>query len=1450
MNEAKVFLAMGFILLSGLLQIAFNTKKSRRVRQLPLVFISAILMIVGVFIWNRNIQKATEFCEIADFLENGELLIMNVALLLGYGLLRLEFRPIVTKFFKSRQLLEIWSFGFYAYDNEYDEWFLKKKWTYFRKYFFAICVTLHCASGLFLGLTWRFGKTADIWLNVFPCAAIAVMNEIYNYINGQTKEEFAHSVLGDEADARRISNYYKLREIYEEILPEPLLTAHTGCEYIGTESATSLLEKKQHSEDETDRITAAFFRADERYKTADVDCVQATFQLMHRRNVVFFNPFYRDLGMYLTLPMASALLSGKKCIVLCGRKSCTKDIKKWIQELLKEYSHMSALWRVEYLSDKELECEVGVLTFAQIYDKRVINNNRAFLSETNLVLLVEPSIMLNTSQVALSILAEEMGTADEKPTYCVCDRYTDGLIDTLSHLLRTEITDVVAMPLPRCSYTGIAWNADGDFSRQCLFDKQTKYLGNGIELATIAIKNQIPEVTWYSEKKSPIKDIKWISGQYYSTICRYMNQPSQQKKLYERIKFSSTLWSASAEKEKFIIVEDEFCNMFSMMRAYLSRGKTQAFVNVLSENYLLRDYMRCNRQVFMSDPNAVPSLVPDYAKTERNTILKLLLMMVIRPVSDDEVLCELHLAGIETDDAFDTLGKLLHKYTFADSSIFTVHSIRTAIDEFTKISSRVYTITDETFEKVFSNSLKNAYFILEDEKNEESYIDAKLFNHVTQIILPGQFVTYDGKYYSAKHVSPQSGVVLRRASDLFSGRKYYRQLRRYTLDSEPRYTIWQRKVGDLEFAEIQTDFHVDTSGYLEMSDSHNLRTAKVIDFSEDPMVEEYSRKYRNKSILRIYFPDSDEKIRFTICLLLSEIFKTVFPDGWQYIAVVTKQPNNIDGMLNDMLYKLDGFFEEGYIYVIEDSSIDLGLLDAIEKNFTKLMEIVADFLDWHYEKMHEPASKDPVPVKISIAEVEETKKRSLVVRMLDRIRKLFNAGEKAERVELSDVSMAEAAKHSATAEDSITTSDGMMPEAVAGEYDLDQTTQSEGFAQPELAPITETESGEYSLDSAQEDDCNTPADTLDPQQEMAVILQTEARADDEFQPEGTNDPDLVAVDGTDIFDNEGMPEDNEYLESWFTALGITPITKSRYQRECFLKFGFEEIDGRIQVDAVRKYLRVRGWSNNSLTLARKREVLARTKIDLKTVNHCDFCGLPLSGVSYERLNDGRVRCNDCSSNAISTPDDFRELFYRTLRMMEDFFVIRYHVPISVKMSDARTVAKGAGMIFRPSAGVAARIVGFAQRQNGKYSLLIENGSPRLATIDTIVHEMTHIWQYLNWDDKQIMHIYGMRNASCNAIARDIIYEGMAMWASIQYLYEIGETYYAVQQEAYAEMRQDIYGIGFRLYREQYPLVKESSLLKDSPFSSFPTLEPDIVKAAVKNCYTKKNVNTKRKEVLK
>lgn len=1431
MSENRVLISIAVIALLSISQITVNAKKNRRIRQFPLTIAAAVFAVVSVCVLTRYMVLIEELFRKYDFLRNflfdGEILAANVAILVVFSAVRLVLRPIITGICKGNTLLGVFSMGIYRYDSEYDEWFLSKQWVGFRRYFFAIVCASNLAAGVYVGLTWQYGPRSGIWLLIFPCAAVIIINEIYNFINGQTKEEFEHSVMGDIADARRVSNYYRLREIFEQILPGPMLSAHTGCEYINTESSLGYLNEMKESGDDLDRVAVSYFELDGRYKTADVDRVQATFQMMHRRNVVFFDPFYRDLGMYITLPLVTSLLAGKKCVVLCGRRSAVEDIRQWLAELLRRYSHMRTMWRVADLSDQEPECEVGVIAFHQIYDKRVIDTNRKFLNEADFVLMVEPSAMLNTSQVALSILAGELRGEEEEPVYCICDRYTDGLIDTLSHLLQTEITDVVAAPVPRCSYTGMSWDANGDFCRQQLFDKQTRYLGGGVELAAIAVKNQIPSVTWTSETKTPMKDAKWIAGQYYATICRYMNQPSQQKKLYEKIKFIPNLWSITPEKEQFIITEDEFCNMFSMMRAYLSRGTAQAFVNILSENYLLRDYMRCNRQMFLSDPNAIPSLVPDYAKTERNTILKLILMMALRPVSEAEAAKEFRLIGIETRDVFDTMSELLRKYTFADSSIFSVQSVRRGTDEFTTVSSCVYSISNEEFDEHFSDSLKNAYYILEDEKDNEGYIDAKLFGHVTQTVLPGQFVTYDGKYYAVKYISPQSGVVLRRASDQYNGRKYYRQLRAYSLDSDELAVVSIRKIGDVEFAHLKTDIHVDTTGYLEMGANHDLRTAKLIDLSDDPATPCFSRRYRNKSILRVTLPESDEKVQFTVCLLLSEIFKSVFPDGWPYLAVVTRAPENVDGMLNYMVSPVEGALDEGCIYIIEDSDIDLGLLNAIEKNFTRLMEIMADFLDWHFEKMREPAAKDPVPVKVDKAETEARKKRNLVVRMLDRIRKLFG-GKKQEPVKIDDVKKVEASAEPPKPEPPAEQAEPEPAEAEAPEnaFGGEEQGQEDDVA-INIAPAGESEPDHASGEEAGQSQKQRPV--------RPPIGETRAERypEDEFISMDEADPDLVHIDGTDIFENDGMPEDNDYLESSFVAMGLTPITRSRYQRECFLKFGFEEIDSRIQLDELYRYLRVRGWCGSALTLARKREVFAKTFMDLDSVDQCDFCGIPLSGVSYDRLNDGRVRCNDCSSSAISNVNDFRELFYQSLGMMEDFYGIRYRVPISVKMTDARTVAKGVGMVFKPSTQMAARVLGYARRRRGKFSIVIENGSPRLATIDTMVHELTHIWQYLNWDDGAVNSLYGMSQRACTAFANDIVYEGMAVWSSIQYLYQIGESYYAAQQEAIADERPDAYGIGFRLYKEQYPLVKDSSLLKYSPFMSFPTLEPEAVRNAVK-----------------
>lgn len=1411
----KMLLAVAALALLTLLEKAISIRRKRRERQIALPFIAVIFGCVCPVLIIKFGNYVNLLIVLHIYLTDADIILINLAILLTFILVKAMLSPILSLIWKNNKITNKTSSKYYEYCEDYNLWFLKKKMVNFRALMKVLWICGTLVFGCFLGCTWMLGPSSPCWIYVYPTIVLIVINELFCFINGTTREEFSSKILGEDDSAHRINRFYKIREIFERMLPKPLLASYTGCEFIDRNGPEDILSELEASEDDLDRATAKYFRLYGKKEFPDTDYIQATLRLMHRKNVVIYNPFYRDLSLYITLPLVNSLIHGKKCLVISSRKAAGEDIKEWITDIIKEYSCISELWRVADLSNFDPDCEIGIMNYSQMYDINVIKANDDFFHATDFVLLLEPSLSVNTAQVAQSIISEEISLGG-KPVYCICDRNADGLVDIMSHLIRDEIAEVTAPPVPRCIYTGITWAAEGDYLRQQLFDKQTRYLGNGIELSAIAIKNQIPVITWISETKAPIRDIRWIAGQYNSTLCKYMNLPIQQKSLYEKLQFVTNIWGVPVAPERFLIVEDEFCNMFTTLRTFVTRGRDQVFANVLCENYLLRDYMRCNWSMFSSNPNAIPSLTPDYAKTERNTILKLIILMVCRPVTEYEIINELNLLGYDSDDALGVLTRLLHKYTFADDSVFSTCKSSSSYYSSTVKNANCFFVSESAFSRWFSDSLKNAYYIVEEEKQNEEYLDAKMFNHIAQTILPGQFVTYNGKYYMAKYVSPTSGVVLRRASDLYTGRVYYRQIRTYILDSGVNFEISRvRKITDIEVALIRTDIFVETTGYLEMNDAHDLRMAKTIDFSEDPSVGNYKRKYRNKNILRLKLPDTDVNIKYSVCMLLSEIVHSVFPSVWQYIAVVSKRPDNIEGMLNYLVYDVRGDVEDDYIYIIEDSDIDLGLLDAIERNLMRLFEIITDYLDWHFMKMREPAQKDPVPGNVDLPKDN----RNMLVRMFDRIRRLF--GGKKEK----DLTLKPEKDKKKKKKESPETDKAEKPDQ--REYTLNEAENTDEQKQT-VTPDADYQTGseaseEYTLDAESDSETkekipdSASSQNVDNANTQKTTNAADAEPEDTLRLDPKEDASIVHIDGTDIFDDENASEFDDMFEQVFEAEGIKPIEKTRYQKDCYLKFGFEEIDGRIHIDDVRNYFRLRGWSDNALTKARSGNAFIPGGLDTDIENCCDFCMLPLGDISYEKLDDGRIRCNDCAASAITTVEEFRALFYKTKELMEGSFSIQFKIPISVKTADARTGAREAGGIFKPSKEFAARTLGFAQYQSGRYSIVIENGSPRRATIDTMTHELTHIWQYLNWDDKTMHKLYRDKTV------RLMVYEGMAVWAAVQYMYQIGETYYASKMEALYDAREDVYGLGFSYYRTKYPLVKDTSALRFSPFSTFPPL---------------------------
>ena len=87
------------------------------------------------------------------------------------------------------------------------------------------------------------------------------------------------------------------------------------------------------------------------------------------------------------------------------------------------------------------------------------------------------------------------------------------------------------------------------------------------------------------------------------------------------------MWGAEKSDYKYVVVEDEFCNLYEMARQFQNRGCKETFVNIISPNYLLRDYMEFNTGLFVNDPKAIPSFSPDFVRTDRNIALELLLIM-------------------------------------------------------------------------------------------------------------------------------------------------------------------------------------------------------------------------------------------------------------------------------------------------------------------------------------------------------------------------------------------------------------------------------------------------------------------------------------------------------------------------------------------------------------------------------------------------------------------------------------------------------------------------------------------------------------------------------------------------------------------------------------------------------------------------------------------------------
>jgi len=948
---------------------AANLKKPVRARQFPMPAIAVVYAFIAFLVLYQFNQVFTALVDLVltavpslrPYYDTSWLYFLeNTLILLVFALAKWVLGPILRKAFDRAEFpLSGFVARFYAYDEDYATWFLQRRRGQLRQMLRAFYIAAIVITVALTVLIHAFPSWPGFLSVSFPAIVALVIGEFYFFVDGLTKREFQRDVLGENDAAQRVANYGALREVFRAVFGDRILSDGVNLTSSDAIKTFSLLDDLSHSSSDVDRIAAAYYqRRKQDGHRVDSNLVEAAVGFLHGTSALINNPFYTDLTDYVCFPAYYNLLQRKKVLVVSGRDAIARDLVDWMVEGLESITGVPALWGVALLDEVGSdELDVGILRFADIHNLEVITSNDDFFADVGLVILAEPSRMLATGQLGLGLVLGRCGRS-RTPVFAAFDSNHDGLVDALSHLFKTSLTNVIASALPSGASSEVVWRADGRHMHSSVLPTITRYLGMGTEIAALALKHQVSQVYWVGADRFPVSDMTWIAGQYYSQINAFADLDLSQSALGESLTPLANPWNIGQAENRFLVVEDELSNLFESIRLYGTRACNEGFVNLIADDYLLRDYMVANRAIFAADPKAIPSIVPDFARTERNSVLRLILDLVAFDVSDAALAKELEIIGVTLPESENdppsslepeapelvALRGLLEKHTGIADLAVTATLIPPGLDTDPEAPPSIsYRVARGPALGELLDSLRSAYFFVEDEIEERNYIGGLLFGHVYQALLPGQFVTYGGKYYEVQGIGTaayRNGVVLRRAAEHIRDRRVYRQLRRFVIsDLVPSDAVGGRvRIEEIELRRSFASIEVSTLGYLELPSRSDLVDARRVEIDGVPI-----RRYAQKELLEIRLPGVEPGVRRTIALLLNELFVTVFPHSHEYVEVLTSDP---DREMRDLLSELSIDGAADSIFVVEDSIIDLGLIVAVQRNWRRLFETITDYLDW------------------------------------------------------------------------------------------------------------------------------------------------------------------------------------------------------------------------------------------------------------------------------------------------------------------------------------------------------------------------------------------------------------------------------------------------------------------------------------------------------------------------
>ena len=285
---------------------------------------------------------------------------------------------------------------------------------------------------------------------------------------------------------------------------------------------------------------------------------------------------------------------------------------------------------------------------------------------------------------------------------------------------------------------------------------------------------------------------------------------------------------------------------------------------------------------------------------------------------------------------------------------------------------------------------------------------------------------------------------------------------------------------------------------------------------------------------------------------------------------------------------------------------------------------------------------------------------------------------------------------------------------------------------------------------------------------------------------------------------------NWYLQTSQTADGESPQTAGHY-----LHFGADSIPVVLAPEALLHLCQ---------KIAPDAEPVEEEIVVLPTdqAKRCTFCGRPTMFPVV--LADGRQMCLHCKDHQLTQREEIKTLFAETVHYITEGYRITLPKNIHIRFQSAEAIAKEAGNVD------GGRILGFYN--SGNHQLWLEARGPKIAIQSTLIHELTHVWQFHCSDFTQrLQKLLQKYPKNERALIRLLILEGHAVYMEVETMRRMYEESYADRIHASYLQRDDEYGVGYRLVRD-YLMEKGGLGSHMTPFNAMIQLLQDAIDGKV------------------